>query len=125
MKGFRKISLVRLPKKFSKSQVPGTEMKFIAVEKQVSIVFRHVIFCVAQTVSSLKIGKKIYDFNVASYWKQETFYKTMPTPLAQPKYFEHKCIFVNGISYQNAMFGHSGGLPKSPKTAKLSQLHYL
>ena len=32
-KGFQKTSLVRLPKKFSKSQVPGTEMKFIAVEK--------------------------------------------------------------------------------------------
>ena len=32
-KGSRKNSIVRLPKKFSKSQVPGTEMKFIAVEK--------------------------------------------------------------------------------------------
>ena len=32
-KGFQKISFVRLPKKFSKSEVPDTEMKFIAVEK--------------------------------------------------------------------------------------------
>ena len=28
----RKISFVRLPKKFLKFQVPGTEMKFIAVK---------------------------------------------------------------------------------------------
>ena len=32
-KGSRKISLVKLPKKSSKSQVPGTKMKFITVEK--------------------------------------------------------------------------------------------
>ena len=39
MKESRKTSVVRFP---------GTEMKFIAVEKQVSIVFRHVMFCVNQ-----------------------------------------------------------------------------
>ena len=32
--GFRKISFVRLPKKFSKSKVPGTEMKFSAVKNK-------------------------------------------------------------------------------------------
>ena len=36
--GSRKASVVRLPKKFIKSQVPSSEMEFIAVEKQVSIV---------------------------------------------------------------------------------------
>ena len=33
MEGSRKNSIVRLPKKLSKSQVPGTEMDFIAVQK--------------------------------------------------------------------------------------------
>ena len=42
-----------MPMKFSKSNVPGPEMTFIAVEKLVSIVFRHVIFCVTQAVTSL------------------------------------------------------------------------
>ena len=40
---------------FIKSQVPGSELKFIAVKKQVSIVFRHVMFCVSQAGTSLKI----------------------------------------------------------------------
>ena len=48
-----------MPIKFSKSNVPGTEMTFIAVEKLVSIVFRHVIFCVTQAVTSLKIGQNL------------------------------------------------------------------
>ena len=43
-----------MPKKVSKSHVPGTEMTFIAVEKLVSIVFRHVMFCVTQAVTLLK-----------------------------------------------------------------------
>ena len=47
-KGSWKTFVVRLPKNFIKSQVPGSEMKFIAVKKQVSIVFRHVMFCVSQ-----------------------------------------------------------------------------
>ena len=34
---------MRLPKYFIKSQVPGSEIKFIALEKQVSIVFSHVL----------------------------------------------------------------------------------
>ena len=41
--GSRKTSVVRLPKNFIKSQVPGSEMKFIAVEKHVSIVIRRVM----------------------------------------------------------------------------------
>ena len=40
-KGSQKISFLRLPVIFF-----GTEMKFIAVEKEVPIVFRHVMFCV-------------------------------------------------------------------------------
>ena len=31
-----------------------------------------------------------------------------PPPLAQSKYFDHNCIFVNDILYQNAMFGQGG-----------------
>ena len=54
-KGSRKNSVVRLPKNFIKSQVPGSETKFIAVKKQVSIVFRHVMFCVSQAGTSLRI----------------------------------------------------------------------
>ena len=50
------------PKDFATSQVPGTEMKFIAVEKQVSIVFGHVTFCVTQAETSLK-NDKTYEFN--------------------------------------------------------------
>ena len=50
-------------------------------------------------------------------------------PLAQSKYFEHNCIFVNEILYQNAMFGQEGGggggLSNCPKTDKWGQLHYL
>ena len=47
-------------------------------------------------------------------------------PLAQSKYFEHNCIFVKDILYQNVMFGQGGGgLSKSPKTDKLAQLYYL
>ena len=41
-----------MPKKFSKFHVPGTEMKFIADEKLISTVFRHVMFCVTQVVTS-------------------------------------------------------------------------
>ena len=48
-----------MPKKFLKSHGPGTEMTFIAVEKLVSIVFRHVMFCVTQAVTSLKIGQNL------------------------------------------------------------------
>ena len=48
-----------MPKKFSKSHVPGTEMTFIAVEILVSIVFRHVMFCATQAVTSLKIGQNL------------------------------------------------------------------
>ena len=33
-KGSRKTSVVRLPKHFIKSQVPGSEMKFIAVQNK-------------------------------------------------------------------------------------------
>ena len=40
---------------FVKSQVPGSKMKFIAVEEQVSIVFRHVMFCVTQAETALRI----------------------------------------------------------------------
>ena len=54
-KGSRKTSVVRLPKNFIKSEVPGSEMKFIAVQKQVSIVFSHVMFCVSQAGTSLQI----------------------------------------------------------------------
>ena len=37
-------------------------------------------------------------------------------PLAQPKYFEHNCTFVNDILYPNAMFGQGGeGCQKAPK----------
>ena len=39
LKGSRKTSVMILPKNFIKSQVPGSEMKFIAVEKQVFILF--------------------------------------------------------------------------------------
>ena len=46
---------MRLPKNFIKSQVPSPEMKFIAVEKQASIVFRQVMFNVPQAETSLKI----------------------------------------------------------------------
>ena len=53
--GSRKNSVVRLPKNFIKSQVPGSETKFIAVKKQVSIVLRHVMFCVSQAGTSLRI----------------------------------------------------------------------
>ena len=48
-----------MPKKFSKSHLPGTEMEFIAVEKLVSIVFRQVMFCVTEAVTSLKIGQNL------------------------------------------------------------------
>ena len=48
-----------MPKKFSKSHVPGTEMPFIAVEKLISIVFRHVMFCVTEAVTSLKIVQNL------------------------------------------------------------------
>ena len=41
-----------MPKKFSKFHVPGTEMMFIADEKLISTVFRHVMFCVTQAVTS-------------------------------------------------------------------------
>ena len=46
-------------KKFSKSHVSGTEMTLIAVEKLIPIVFRHVMFCVTQAVTSLKIGQNL------------------------------------------------------------------
>ena len=45
--------------KFSKSQAPGTGMVFIAVEKYVSIVSKHVMFCVTQAVTSLKIAQNL------------------------------------------------------------------
>ena len=48
-----------MPKKFSKSHIPGTEMTFIAVEILVSIVFRYVMFCATQAVTPLKIGQNL------------------------------------------------------------------
>ena len=48
-----------MPKKFSKSHVPGTTMTFIAVKKLVSIVFRHIMFCVTQAVTSSKIRQNL------------------------------------------------------------------
>ena len=48
-----------MPKKFSKFHVPGPAMTFIAVEKLVPIVFRHVTFRVTQAVTSLKIGQNL------------------------------------------------------------------
>ena len=48
-----------MPKKFSKTHVPGTEMTFIVVEKLVSIVFTHIMFCVTQAVTSLKNGQNL------------------------------------------------------------------
>ena len=41
-----------MPKKFSKFHVPGTEMIIIADEKLISTVFRHVMFCVIQAMTS-------------------------------------------------------------------------
>ena len=41
-KGSRKISFVRLPKNFVKSKIPGTETKFIAVEKLVFFYYIYV-----------------------------------------------------------------------------------
>ena len=41
-----------MPKKFSKFHVPCTEMMFIADEKLISTVFRHVMFFVTQAVTS-------------------------------------------------------------------------
>ena len=41
-----------MPKKFSKFHVPGTKIMFIADEKLISTVFRHVMFCVTQAVTS-------------------------------------------------------------------------
>ena len=39
-----------------------------------------------------------------------------PPPLAQSKYLEHNCIFVNYILYQNVMFGQGGeGCQKARK----------
>ena len=55
-KRFSEDFLSEMPKNFSKSHFPGTEMTFIAVEKLISIVFRHVMFCATQAVASLKIG---------------------------------------------------------------------
>ena len=63
--GYRKTSVVRLHKYFIKSHVPGSEMKFIAVEKQVSVVFRHVMFCVFQA----ETFDKIFDLNIEAYKK--------------------------------------------------------
>ena len=43
----------------------------------------------------------------------------MPPPLAQSKYFEHNCIFVKDILYQNVMFVQGGeGCQKAPKPMK-------
>ena len=44
---------MRWPKNFI-SQGLGSEMKIIEAEKQVSIVFRHEMFCVNQAETSLK-----------------------------------------------------------------------
>ena len=38
-----------------------------------------------------------------------------PPPLAQSKYFEHNCTFVNDTLYQNAMFGQGGKDVKKPE----------
>ena len=59
---FRRFSedfFCEMPRKFSKSHVPDTEMTFIVVEKLISIVFRHVMFCVTEAVISLKIGQNL------------------------------------------------------------------
>ena len=58
-KRFSEDFFCEMPKKFSKSHVPGTEMTFSAVEKIVSFVFRHVMFCVTQAVTSLEIGQNL------------------------------------------------------------------
>ena len=58
-KRFSEDFFCEMPKKFSKSHVPGTVMTFIAVEVLVSIVFRYVEFCVTQAVASLKIGQNL------------------------------------------------------------------
>ena len=59
MKRFSEDFFCEMPKKFSKSHVPGTEMMFTAVEKLIPIVFRHVMFCETQAVASLKIGQNL------------------------------------------------------------------
>ena len=56
---FSEDSFCEIPKKFSKSHIPGTEMTFIAVAKLVPIVFRHVMFFVTLAVTSLKIGQNL------------------------------------------------------------------
>ena len=58
-KRFSEDFFCEMPKNFSKSRVPCTEMTFIAVKKLVSIVSRHVMFLVTQTVTSLKIGQNL------------------------------------------------------------------
>ena len=59
---------------------------------------------------------KIFEFNIASYRKWETFIRPCShPPLDLPKYFEHNCIFVNDILYQNAMFGQGGKAVKKPQ----------
>ena len=46
----------------------------------------------------------MFEFNIKHIGNQETFYKIMPPPhLAQSKHFEHNCIFVNDILYQNVL----------------------
>ena len=59
MQRFSEDFFSEMPKRFSKSHVPGTVMTFIAVEKLVSIVFRYVMFCVTQAVTSLNIGQNL------------------------------------------------------------------
>ena len=58
-KRFSEDFLCEMPKKCSKSHISGTEMTFIVVQKLVSIAFRHVMFCVTQAVTSLKIGQNL------------------------------------------------------------------
>ena len=58
-KRFSESLFCEVPKKISKSQVSGTEIKFIAIEKEVSIVFRHVMFCVTQAVTSFKFAQNL------------------------------------------------------------------
>ena len=80
----------------------------------------------------------MFEFNIKHIGNRETFYKTMPPPppththLAQSKHFEHNCIFVNDILYQNVLFvvfcARGWGwmrLSKSSKTNKWAQLYYL
>ena len=66
------------------------------------------MFCVTQAVTYLKIGKnwtKSLNLILHHIGNRKPFIRPCPPPLAQPKYYEHNCNFVNDIIYPNAMFG--------------------